>query len=196
MHKAVLITPPESEPITLAEAKAHLNVTSSTKDTYITGLITTARRQVERYLHRALIDQTWELYLDCWKSCIKIPYPTLIEVESVKYYDLDGVEQTLSTDLYWVVTADDPGYIQRAYSVTYPELQYGRPDSVKIRYRAGYVTGAEQTPNVPDEIKHAIKLTLTNYYEQRGDIVVSRDIPTRIPSYITDLIHTYKIYNF
>lgn len=43
-----------AEPISLAEAKAHLRVFGSADDTLIGGLISTAREHVERYTGRAL----------------------------------------------------------------------------------------------------------------------------------------------
>lgn len=197
MHKTVLVTPPAAEPITLTEAKAHLNVTSSTLDTYITGLITTVRRSIERYLNRAILTQTWKVYADCWKSEMVIPYPRLQSVTHVKYYDINGTQQTLATDQYWVVASDEPGRIVRREDVTYPELQHGRPDAIEIQYVAGWLATAA-SPDfgvIPDEIKHAMKVMLTNYFEHKGDVVLG-NVVHKIPQHVTDLIHSYKIYQF
>lgn len=197
MHKTVLVSPPAAEPITLTEAKSHLNVTSSTKDTEITSLITTARRVIERYLNRAILTQTWKVYADCWKNEMKIPYPRLQSITHVKYYNVDGVQQTLATSQYWVITSDEPGRIVRKYDVTYPELQYGRPDAIEIQYVAGWLATAASPDYgvVPDEIKHAIKLLITNYFEHKGDIMIGH-VVHKIPRHITDLIHSFKIYEF
>jgi uncharacterized phiE125 gp8 family phage protein len=200
VHKTVLVTGPSVEPITTAEAKSHLNVSGTSKDTYIGTLVVTARNQIERYLNRALINQSWKVYYDCWKNELLVPFGKLQVVGAspgpaspvVKYYNTEGTLTTLTeSDYYWVVTTTDPGRIVRKYSVTYPELQYGRPDSIEIAFTAGYGAAASA---IPDDIKHAMKLLITNYYEHRGEIVIGQ--VAKIPSYVTDLIHGYKLYEF
>lgn len=190
MHKTVLETAPTVEPITLVEAKAHLNVVGTSKDSYITSLITVTRRGIERYLKRALITQTWKVYYDCWDNCLKVPFPVLQEVTSVKYKDLNGTDQTLATDQYWVVNTEDPGSIVRAYGVTYPELQYGRPDAIEILFVAGY---GDAAADVPDEIRHAQKIWLTDLFEHRGEIIVA-NAAHRIPDHVKNLLHDHRIY--
>lgn len=201
MHKTVLVTPPAIEPIEVSEAKTHLNVSGSSKDTYIESLVMTARRQIERYLNRALITQSWKVYYDCWKHELRVPFGNL-QIAGVspgpaspvvKYYNTAGTLTTLTeSDYYWVVTTTDPGLILRKYDASYPELQYGRPDAIEIAFTAGYGAAASA---IPDEIKHAMKLLIGNYFEQRSDVVVA-DRVQKIPSYITDLIHSYKLYEF
>lgn len=193
MHKTVQVIAPGTEPLTTAEAKTHLNVSGTSQDTYISTLITTARKQVETYLRRALITQSWKVYYDCWHYELLIPFGSLTTVTSVKYYDLDGTLQTWATSNYWTVTTTDPGKIVRAYDVTFPELQYGRPDAIEIAFTCGYGAAVD----VPEDIKHGIKLLIGNYYENRGDVVIGAGYTVgKIPSFITDLLHSYKLYQF
>ena len=58
-----LVTPPSGEPITLAEAKAHLRLETALDDSYVTNLITAARAYVEQVCWRGVLAQTWELIL-------------------------------------------------------------------------------------------------------------------------------------
>lgn len=188
MHKTVLITPPTSEPITLEELQAHLKVDG--EDDYLNSLIITVRKAIERYLKRSILTQTWKVYADCWHDVMKIPSPPLQSVTSVKYFDINGSLQTLDTENYWVVTTDEPGYIQRGYDVSYPELQYGRPDSVEIEYVAGW-------EECPEQIKHAIKIWCTDLYEHRGELTIGAgNTSVKIPNYIANLIHDFRIYKF
>lgn len=187
--KPVLVTAPATEPVSLQEAKDHLRISGTSEDTLITSLIESARIQVENYLNRALITQTWDVFYDEWKNEMLLPYPPVQSVTSVKYYDLDGAEQTLSASNYWSVTQSDPGSIVRKYETTWPELQYGRPSAIVVRIVVGY--GAAD--DVPEPIKHGIKILLTDLYEQRGSVVVGANV-TRNWKFVVDLIHQYKIY--
>lgn len=202
MHKTVLVSGPAIEPVTLTEAKTHLNVSGTSKDTHITGLISTARGQIERYLHRALITQSWKVYYDRWCSELLIPFGKLQIAGAspgpaspvVKYRATDGTLTTLTeSDYYWVVTTTDPARIVRKYSVTYPELQYGRPDAIEIAFTAGFGSAASA---VPDDIRHAIKELVAFYFTKRGDDDQDKRPITTMPEHVIALIHTYKLYEF
>ena|SRR5690606_4280152 len=190
----VIVTPPASEPVNLSEAKAQLNVTSSSQDTQITRLITVARRQVERYLKRALITQTWKVYYNCFHHCMEIPYPPLQSVTHVKYFDDKGILQTLSeSDFYWVDKESEPARIVRKYDAIFPELLVGRPNAVEIQYVAGY----GNADAVPEDIRHAILMLVTDYFDNRGELVVGdRVSAVRIPNFIQGLLHDYRMYDF
>ena len=186
-----IVTPPASEPVTLSEAKAQLSVTSSAHDTRITSLITVVRRQVERYLKRALITQTWKVYYNCFHAVMELPYAPIQSVTHVKYYDDSGTLQTLSSDLYWEDLASEPGKIVRKYDAVYPELLAGRPNAVEIQYVAGY----GDAEDVPEDIRLAILMLVTDYFDNRGEVVVG-SIAQRIPGFIKDLVHDYRMYSF
>jgi uncharacterized phiE125 gp8 family phage protein len=191
--RPVLVTGPEEEPITLAEAKTHLNVSGSHDDTYITGLVAAARRAVERYLNRVLITQEWKVYYSNWCNELAVPFGKLQSIETVKYYNTDGMLTTLNANtFYWVVTTSEPGKIVRKYDANFPELQYGRPDSIEIAFTCGF---GDEATDVPDDIKHGIKLLIANYYEHRGDVVIGA-VANKIPTHVSDLLHSYKLYEF
>ena len=71
----VMTAAPSVEPISLAEAKAHLRIDASDEDALLTSLITAARMFVERTLSLALVTESWSLYLDGWprraRSCCR-----------------------------------------------------------------------------------------------------------------------------
>jgi uncharacterized phiE125 gp8 family phage protein len=190
MHKVSVVTAATTYPVTLPEVKLHLNISSSTKDSYIDTLISAATTNIERYLNRALITQTWKVFYDCFHNEMKIPFGALQSVTHVKYYSQSATLTTWATSQYWVVSQTDPGYVRKAYDVSFPELQNGRPNAIEIQFVCGYGLAA----SVPEDIKHAIKLLVTDYYENRGTVVIGT--VSKIPSYLTDLIHTYRLYNF
>ncbi len=63
-YRLDLKTAPASEPITLAEAKAYLRVTSTDEDTLITNLIISVRQITELISDRRIVTQTWLMFLD------------------------------------------------------------------------------------------------------------------------------------
>src|SRR5262245_51885551 len=107
-----LISGPTVEPITLTEAKAHLRVDHTADDTLIAMYIAAARTDCEEWTARAFVAQTWELVLDEFPDDeILLPRPPLQSVESIKYDDADGLEQTLATTEYAVDDASQPGWV-------------------------------------------------------------------------------------
>jgi uncharacterized phiE125 gp8 family phage protein len=63
---AILLDPPASEPLSLAEAKNYLRVEHGADDALIAAMIAAARIQVESLTRRALVTQSWRIVLDRW----------------------------------------------------------------------------------------------------------------------------------
>ena len=183
--KYKLVTAPASLPLTVNEVKEHLRITNTGEDNYINNLIKTATKSTEKYLNRALLTQTYDLYLDRWENVIQLPFPPLVSVTSVTY----NVNQTLATSLYKVVNSAEPGYIQRAYDTSYPTLD-NIPDAIVIRYICGYGEDAE---DIPEDIRHALLLQVGDMYAHR-ETMLSDTRVFILRKYLYDLIHPYKIY--
>jgi uncharacterized phiE125 gp8 family phage protein len=161
----VLTTAPTEEPVSLDEVKAHVLVDHSADDIYLNSLIVAARMHVENYLQRALVTQTWDLYLDAFPDEIEIPLPPLVSITHIKYYDTGGTLQTLSESNYTVDTYSQPGRVVLAYSCSWPATR-SIINAVTIRFVAGY--GAASA--VPRHIRQAILLKVADLYENRGDV--------------------------
>lgn len=195
MYTKRIATAPAVEPVTLAEAKLHLRVTQSGEDTLISALIKAAREYAEGVLNRALIDQTWDLYLDafpgeCDGYVLKVPMSPLKSVTYVKYLDEAGVQQTLSASLYAVDITSEPGRIYPAYQQVWPTLRTGALGAVVVRFVAGY--GADGT-FVPESIKAAIRLAVAHWYENREDTVVGT-IVSKLPLGVDALLWQERIW--
>lgn len=154
---------------------------NTTSDPQLSALITTAREVAELWLNRALITSQWRLTLDHFPHwpCdeIRLPRPNLLSVESVKYRDWIGSEQTLSTDVYSVDTASLPGRITRNYAQIFPPT-LPQKNAVTVDFTAGYgVTRA----SVPQAIKQGMLLLIGELYENPESLNVG-NIVNELPA--------------
>lgn len=170
----VVVTGPAEEPVTLAEAKAHLRVDISDDDTYISGCITAARIWAEGFQRRTYVTTTYDWSLDEWPAggLFKIPRPPLVSVESVKYYDEDETEYTFASSSYVVDVINQPGRIAVKNSVSVPSVTLRRVNGVIVRFTAGYGGATD----VPEIVKQAIKLVVGDLYENRENTIVAQGV--------------------
>ena len=154
-----LVTAPTSKPISLSEAKLHLRVTENDDDKLINSLIAGATEQVEDYLWRKLVTQTWDVFYDCFEYTNDLPFGTLQSVALVKYYDTNDSLQTLATSVYQVNTDANTGQFVLVSNQTWPSI-YSRVNPIEVRIICGY--GAASA--VPDSIKSAIKIKVELMY--------------------------------
>ena len=160
---------PSGAPITLAEAKAHCRVDHSDEDTLIASMITAAAQHLDGrrgYLGRCLMTQSWEYRVHAFPQCgvIELPFPPLLSVESVKYIDDAGVEQTLVADQYVVDSPTYNGEVRRAFDVVWPVARL-EDYAVRIAFTAGFGDASA----VPQPIKAAMLMIIRQLYDKRGD---------------------------
>ena len=191
-----LISRPSVEPVSLGLARAHLRVTSTDQDEYIEHLIRAARQRLELDLGRAFVDQTWEDKQPTLERQFYIPRPPLLELISVKYIDDAEVEQTLDSSEYdLVVDYIMPSMVSLKFETVIPSIEQ-RPDAVRIRFRAGYPYDEAMSPpepkdiNVPDQIRQAILLLVSMYFEQREEVILTpvRQELQRLPDGVEALL--------
>lgn len=162
-----VVTPPATEPVTLADVKRHLNVLHTSEDGMIAGFAAAARRHVEETCSIALINQTRRVYLSKWPSDGIIPLhrPPLVSVTAVKYLDADEVERTLAVDQYHVIKNRIEPHVVRRKAATWPATA-DHPQAVWVDYVCGY--GTEPTA-VPQDIRNGLLMLAWDFYFNRGD---------------------------
>jgi uncharacterized phiE125 gp8 family phage protein len=189
--KHVVTTAPATEPVTLAEMRAHLGTaqdSETTRDTIISGRIKSAREWAENFTRRPFIAQTITGYDSDWpytdrdgyKISLKSPFSA---VTSIKYYDTDGVQQTLASDQYQLDTVE--GCIVPAYDVTWPSARV-QPNSIQVVYTAGYGNAA----SVPESIKEAIRFVV-GQWEQWQPSIEGGTRPMTVPYAAEQLLRNY-----
>jgi len=183
------VTAPATEPVTAAEAKAHMRVSISDDDTLIDGLVAAARQWVEDWCGIAIITQTWKQRRDSFPESdgtIELGRTPLQSVTHVKYVDTDGVEQTVNADDYVVDTDTRKGNVDVAYDATWPTAR-SQLNAVYTTYVAGFGAAAA----VPEPIKLAIKMLAAHWYEHRETVVVGT-IATSLQFAIESILTPWK----
>ena len=187
-----LITPPATFPVTLAEAKQHLNVNVADYDALINRYIGSATTEVENWLGRALVDQVWELSLDTFPpNEMRIPKPPLIQVASVAYDNSIGDEITLAPSAYTVDLEKLDGYGWILPDGAWPATFDGI-NSVRVTFRAGYLSEASPPAMaVPDDIRHAVLLAVGDAFDTRATISIGLTVFTS--KAWTNLLESHRV---
>ncbi|ETR75910.1 hypothetical protein X566_20115 [Afipia sp. P52-10] len=154
-----LTTPPTAEPLSVAEVRQWLGIGSDVADAVVAAYIRAATMQIDAwsgFLGRALIEQTWTLYLPCFARHLPLPIPPARSIESIKYVDPEGVEQTLDPERYTLLPGA-PETVIAAYGQSWPAHRL-QPDAVRIAFVCGY--GPDGSA-VPENIRMAICLQVS-----------------------------------
>ena len=159
------LLPPTEEPVTLAEIKDHLRVSGTAEDSLLTLYAQMAREAVENECWRALLPQTWVLYLTSWPTdgIIALPRPPLQSVTSVVYTDEAGAAHTFAAANYRVDTASEPGRIVLAPDAAWPSDALDTGNPIAVTFVAGYADASA----VPGMAKAAILLQIGEIYANR-----------------------------
>jgi len=179
-----LITAPATEPLTTAEAKAHLRVEHNDEDSLIDGYTKAARELVEARTGVQLVTATWDLTFErfpCGREALKLPKWPTQSVTSIAFNDTAGAPQTWNALEYRVDVTRQPARVTPRVDYSFPSV-IREPNAVTVRAVAGYGAAAA----VPQAAKQAILLLLAHLYEQRGDAApqVTEDVWLAVDSWL------------
>lgn len=188
---------PVSEPISLPEARAHLNLDADgdsppahPDDPMISALITAARQTVENYTERRLALTQLELATDRFPWCgspVQLPGSPLLSIDSVAYQDADGNTQTLDPGSYTFDSYSEPGWFMLAQGAAWPTTARV-VNAIKIRYTAGYAPA-----DVPGPLRSAMLLLLGHLYENREAVTIASQ-GAELPLGVQYLLRPYKLH--
>lgn len=158
-----------SEPVSLADAKAHLRIDFSDDDTILSAMITASRQAIEDYCHISLVAKTITLTLEANEvpktmfaqpyqvrqgfNSFELPYGPVQSVASVTSIDSNG---TSITSL--VLNAD---YFLTGIAFKTVKIINNFTNNILV-YLVGYTS-------LPSPLKLAILNELAYRYENRGD---------------------------
>jgi uncharacterized phiE125 gp8 family phage protein len=179
---------PAIEPVSLAQAKAHLRVESEWDDSLITAHIAAARQLCEKRMQRNIYNRSMLLSLDYFplaSECVNgadqyayvssyirslsilVPKPGLVSVQSITYRDGQNNTVTLPSSSYIVDTVSEPGRIMPAPGTYWPYQNQYTPGQVQVTYTSGTYGDGITVDSCPATIKQAILLMVGHWYANR-----------------------------
>jgi uncharacterized phiE125 gp8 family phage protein len=185
----LLTSGPAVEPVTLAEAKAHLRVDGSAEDTLIASLIVTSRLHVEAAAGLALITQGWSWYLDAWPRghALKLPLRPVQSIAAVRLYDEAGAAAALDPATYLLDGAAAPPRLVRHGALPWPKPSR-IANGIEIAFTAGFGPAAA---DVPAPIRQAILLLIAHWHEHRSPLEDGVDAEP-LPTMVSELLGPYR----
>jgi uncharacterized phiE125 gp8 family phage protein len=186
----VLSAGPAAEPISLAEAKAHLRVTASGEDTLISSLIITSCLHVEAALGLALITQSWSMFLDAWPAAtrVRLPLRPVQSITAVRLYAADESVETLAPETYLLDGTGVPPRLVRRGALAWPAPRR-EANAIEIAFVAGY---GDAAADVPAPIRQAILLLIAHWYEHREPVQIGTPLAP-VPNMVSELLHPYRM---
>ncbi|WP_051960485.1 head-tail connector protein [Devosia riboflavina] len=170
MNRPVLIQAPESFPVTLEEAKAHLRVDWDDEDGIISAFIAAAVSYLDGWsgiLGRCLVEQTWRM--DFSKFCRELPLPLapVTSIASITWRNADGQTATIDDDEY-LLEVDSAGnsFARFRNAYVFPSSLYER-DAISVTFVAGYPADEDDNSTVPGALKVAILLLVAEWFNNR-----------------------------
>ena len=128
---------PEFSPVTISEARLHLDLDDNYYDQQLDTLIKVSTRRLEQDTRRSLVTQTHVLSMDTFPSngIIELPTAPVQSVTSVTYVDTNDATQTFTE--YTLDSNNTPSRIVLNDGESFPTVR-GHYDDVKVTYVSGY----------------------------------------------------------
>ena len=120
---------------------------------------------------------------------ITIPLPPLQTIDSIKYYDQDGVKQTLSPSAYIVDNVSEPARVTPAPNTTWPSTQ-NRVNAVEVSFTAGYDDSGDL---VPKGIKAWMLMHISDKCENDAAVVMGVRGSVETHPYVDRLLDPYRV---
>ncbi|SFV31857.1 head-tail connector protein [Hyphomicrobium facile] len=184
----VMTAPPAVEPVTVADAKAHMRIDGNDEDVLIASLLLTSRLHIEVALSLALITQSWTLTLNRWPGSrdVELPLTPLRSIDEVRVKNAAGVANVVPAESYLVDLSSRPALlVWNNTARPEPQVPAG---GIEIDMTAGFGSTGE---SVPAPLKHAMLMLTAHWYEHRDPEEIGSDA-ARIPEAVSALINPFR----
>lgn len=173
-----LITAPTIEPVTLEEVYEHTHADSD-HEAYLSTLIPMARTRFEQHTGRLLVEQTWQIALPKFSSCIKLPFAPLQSVQAISFINTQVLWEDLQDSDYRIIPQGLTASLMPAIGSQWPQTGIQIPDGVQIQCKFGHAPltvdgSAIDTDNITDLgsyqlAKQAILILIADWFRNRED---------------------------
>jgi uncharacterized phiE125 gp8 family phage protein len=191
-----LITPPAATPISLAEAKAQLNLDLSESDALVAGFVRSATEAIENMTGLRLLDQVWDYSIDAFPGrCgwIRLPLAPLTSIVQITYMNEQGTVLTLLPATYLVrgIGSVQPGRIILGVDQQWPTTWRG-VGAVTIRMRVGWPTHNQ----VPEDLRQSVMMLVAYWFNQREAASIGPDSGpvSDVPFSVKQILAPYRVW--
>lgn len=130
----------------LPALKRFLRIDGEWADTELELLLEQAIASYENRTRSTVFNSTYAMKFHKfpYDGCFHVPYPPLVSVTTITYYDADDVQQTWASTEYDVITDDSPGRVQLAWEKTLPTFSR----DIEVTYVAGNGSDWDSLPKL------------------------------------------------
>lgn len=184
-----ILTPPEADPVSVADVKARLRIDASDEDALLAQLVrgSVARIDGPQGIGVAMMRQTWRKAMDDFPKMIRLPGAPFVDVVELRYLDVAGVWQVLDPALYRVDGESEPARVEPVSGGSWPATAAIDTGTVQVDYRVGAATAGE----VPGDLIDALCLMVGHRYEHREAVMVEMSA-SPLPLGVADILADHR----
>lgn len=171
--------------ITVAEVKSQSVIDHDDDDSLLSGFVVPAAESaVANFTNRVMDAAEQVQILDGFPPVITLEKAPYISITSIKYNDVDDVEQTLASSGYTVDSRGMYATITPVYGSSWPSTT-AAPQSVTVTYQAGY-------DSPPAALKQAALMIAASLYDLRENHIVGTTAAS-VPISAEYIMQPYRI---
>lgn len=176
---------PESEPVALSLVKNHLSIDHSDDDNRILSDIRAARIYSETITGRIFGPRPFLMRLDCWpyNKIIALKSVPVVSLETIKYEDSNGVQQTIDAANYRTWLDYSPPLVRFTTAFALPVVNIDAIGGIEIAYTAGESV-------IPETLVKATQLICGYWYANPGGEQTTDNASKGIPAGAMALLST------
>lgn len=164
------ISSPAVPAVTIAELKKLMGITSTYKDDVLTDAILAATDTAEKQAFTAFVNRPMIATFDYGFPCVlRLPISPVYSVTSVKYYDVDGILQTLASNQYRVLLNQTPVEIVPTFDGYWADTICKKSD-IEVEFIAGYGTTAADVPATAKALIKQLAAALIEQVESSSEV--------------------------